>query len=354
KKPSRWLGIMRDITEQRKTQDQILKSEDKFRTIFNASKDGIILLDEDLKILDVNKSLVIKTAYTRQNYIGANSLDFLTTKTAEDTIKWLANLKRSQSVENLETELKNSTNTFVPVEISASKITINNKNALLLIIRDISERKKLESKLLKSVINTEERERLRFSQELHDELGPLLSAAKMYVDWLDKPNANISKEELIPDIKTLLEEASQSIRNISFKLSPHILQNYGILEALKAFIGKIKEVTKLEINITAPEIPRFAEISETVVYRVLCECINNTIKHAKAKSVNIIFAKSSDQLAVNYSDDGIGFDLEKVMSKPKGIGLLNMQSRLKSINGELHIDASPGHGTNIFLKINTD
>lgn len=359
-----YMGIGFDITERKLWEEKIKASEEKYRLLAENIDDVIWKMDLGTRRYTyISPSMVKLSGYTADEAIGLTMDQILTPEAYQEVlvdldqrIKDFSNNIPEARTKTYEYEIKHKNGHPVWVEMNTTFIADSSGNAKEIVAtsRDVSERKKHESILLKSVINTEERERLHFSQELHDELGPLLSAAKMYVDWLDKPNANIRKEEIIPDIKTLLEEASQSIRNISFKLSPHILQNFGIIEAIKAFAEKIKEATKLEINITAPETPRFEEISETVIYRVLCECINNTVKHAKASSVNIVFAKSSDQLAVNYSDDGVGFDLQKVMNKRKGIGLLNMQSRLKSINGELHIDSAPGQGTNIFLKINTD
>lgn len=359
-----YMGIGIDITERKLWEEKIKASEEKYRLLAENIDDVIWKMDLGTRRYTyISPSMVKLSGYSAEEAVEFTMDQILTPEAYQEVlidldqrIKDFSNNIPEARTRTYEYEIRHKNGNPVWVEMNTTFIADSSGNAKEIIAtsRNISERKKHESILLKSVINTEERERLHFSQELHDGLGPLLSAAKMYVDWLDKPNANINKEEIIPDIKNLLDEAAQSIRKISFKLSPHILQNYGILEALKAYSEKVKEAAKIEISIIAPEIPRFSEISETIIYRVLCECINNTIKHAKAATIHIVFAKSSNQLAVNYSDDGVGFDLPTVMNKRKGIGLLNMQSRLKSIDGEFNINTTPGRGTNIFLKINTD
>lgn len=219
------------------------------------------------------------------------------------------------------------------------------------LISDITKNKVLEQLLLNSVIDTEERERSHFSQELHDGIGPLLSSIKILVQWLAKPDANIVQSEVLREIEILLDESLSTIRDISFKLSPHILQNYGIEEAIKAFIDKVKDISLINIEIIAKDICRFHEKVETITYRVLCECINNTIKHANAQQMLINLRCYNNVLFAECYDDGKGFDVEKVMSDHKGIGLLNIRSRIKSINGSIDIWSEPGKGSTIKFQI---
>lgn len=222
------------------------------------------------------------------------------------------------------------------------------------LITDVTEVKELERQILNSVIETEERQRLNFSQEIHDGLGPLLSAAKMYVQWLDMPNAKIEKSKLIADINKLLEESFKTVREISFRLSPHILQNYGLADAIKAYSSKIKESTDINFDLLFENICRFDEKIEIIIYRVICECINNTIKHAQASLIGISLRFNNNLLAVDYTDNGNGFDIDTVVNNRKGIGLMNMESRIKSINGQLSINSSPKEGMHLKFNIKTD
>jgi PAS domain S-box-containing protein len=217
--------------------------------------------------------------------------------------------------------------------------------------QDITEAKEAERRIQLSIIEAEERERMNFSQELHDGIGPLLSATKMYVQWLGMPNAKLEHKEIIKDIEKFLDESSLTIREISFKLSPHILQNFGLVEALKSYTGKIKESSKVSIRLNFENIGRFDKNYETIAYRVLCECLNNTIKHTNASEIVIDISCVNNLLNVLYSDNGQGFDLNAVMADHNSIGLLNMQSRLTSINGLMNIISSPGKGTTIKFQM---
>ena len=142
-----------------------------------------------------------------------------------------------------------------------------------------------------------------------------------------------------------------SIREISFKLSPHILQNFGLIDALRAYSDKIKEKSQINITIESQNIKRFDEKKETVIYRVLCECINNTLKHAHADNISISIKLIDNVMMVEYVDDGQGFDVDQLVSGRTGIGVLNMKSRVKSLNGQLTIQSELGKGAKTSIKI---
>ncbi|HEY4788904.1 MAG TPA: PAS domain-containing sensor histidine kinase, partial [Bacteroidales bacterium] len=254
-------------------------------------------------------------------------------------------------INNFETEIIINNDGSFPVEINATALHIDKQEMLLLMIRDISERKQLEKQLLHSVIDTEEKERVHFSQELHDGLGPLLSAAKMYTEWLAEPGPDVNTKVIIADIQKLLEESTRTVKDISFKLSPHVLQNYGVVEALNAYSEKAEKSGMTHITIQALHIGRFDEITETILYRVVCECINNSLKYAKAANISVSLKMEDNILTIDFSDDGIGFDVDKIYKSHKGIGLLNIQSRLKSVNGQFILQSKIGSGTKISIKV---
>ncbi len=345
------VATSRSIEERRAIQSLIAESEEKLRTIFETSKDGIVVIDQDLHILEINPEALNRSGYQYEEIRGKSIFGFLLKENLPDLLEYLKSLWNTKASSNFETEIIIKDKGFFPVEISASTMEFNQNEVLLIMIRDISERKQHEKELLQSVINTEERERVNFSQELHDGLGPLLSAAKMYVEWLAEPDSTVEPEKIIPDIKKLLDESTKTVKDISFKLSPHILQNYGVLESLKAYAEKVEKTGKTHIHMEAVNIPRFDEITETIVYRVVCECINNTLKHANANKIVINMRTADNSLVIKYSDDGKGFDVEKVRIRNKGIGLLNMQSRLRSINGSFSIQSSLNNGTSIYIKV---
>jgi signal transduction histidine kinase len=152
----------------------------------------------------------------------------------------------------------------------------------------------------------------------------------------------------------MLEEAVQSIREISNNLSPAILSKYGIVEAIQAFIEKLNLVSKIDFTIQSSLKFRFPEIIEFTIYRVIIELINNSIKYAKAQKINININYVIDNIEIQYFDDGQGFEYEKIKMRKLGFGLINLESRIRKLGGKYEYFSSPGKGIKVNIKIQTN
>jgi len=211
--------------------------------------------------------------------------------------------------------------------------------------------KETEMQVLNLVIAAEERERTKIAQEIHDGLGPILSAVKLYVQWLGKPDSPADKNMVLQKTEKLLEDAHATVKEISNNLSPYIIQTFGLTEALKNFIEKINFVNKIEVRLTSELEERLDITTEIILYRAITETINNTIKHAQAAEIKISIFNRPEILLIEYSDNGIGFDLVEVLADKKGLGLINMKNRLASIHAEMVIETQIGDGMKMKIKL---
>lgn len=194
-----------------------------------------------------------------------------------------------------------------------------------------------EKRLLNSVIEAEEKERKRFSTELHDGLGPILSSIKM---GFSAVSGEVSDPEIRSNLNQAIAEAITTVREVSNNLSPHVLTNFGIEKAMSNFIGKLNVPSDLSITYNiAFGSKRYQSTIEIVVYRVICELINNTIRHARATLIDIHLQEVDDKLLLEYADNGIGFtpamDPEGNVSETtgSGMGYYNIVSRVSSLKG---------------------
>jgi signal transduction histidine kinase len=219
-------------------------------------------------------------------------------------------------------------------------------------------RKIAERKVLSAVLRTEEKERKRFANDLHDGLGPLLSTIKMSLSALVKSEQNLPKLDIIKNAEKVTEEAIASIKNISANLSPHILINFGLTSAIKSFTDKIKQSKIIDIDFRSNTYDqRFENEIETVIYRSVCELVNNTIKHANASdiTINLNYNTHSKIIDLLYDDNGIGCNVEEILKgQIEGMGLQNISSRISSINGFLEIESSKNKGFRAYFNIKTD
>jgi signal transduction histidine kinase len=192
-------------------------------------------------------------------------------------------------------------------------------------------RKQNESKILAAIIETEENERQFFAKELHDGLGPLLSSVKMAISASASNTKEDESRKIIFNAEKLINESINSLKEISNKLSPHILNNFGLLKAVKSFVGKLPLSGQPKININSNiENQRFTYTTEVVMYRIISELIVNSLKHADARNIYIDLFIEGKKLRLKYIDDGIGFDMNKPEYERKGMGYSNIISRIRS------------------------
>ena len=225
---------------------------------------------------------------------------------------------------------------------------------IVLTLRDISERKILDKKILDAVIKTEEQERERFAKNLHDDLGPLLSSIKMYLGLLKKTDKPEKQDYVITQLNEVVKEAITTTKEVSNDLSPHILTNYGLASAIENFIQKIPSTIKVNFHCSLTT-ERYSNMIENSFYRIVKELINNSVKHSEANNIDIALEEKGQNLSLSYTDDGKGFDMENYeKGKKTGMGISNIISRAKSLNGnyELNTAINSGFSFHITIPIN--
>lgn len=340
-----------DITDLHIQQKKCEDSEKNFKNIFDASADSIIIHATTGEIIEFNREFAkITNGTIGKNQNIYNFFDF-TTESKNDFLKKIQlNSNSIDTIINFETNLLLPIDTQIPVEVKSRNFEYTGQAVVLTLIRDVSTRKELEKKLLNTIVETEEKERQRLAIDLHDEIGPLLSSMKMYMQLL-KGTKDAQKSEYITNqLLDLVKEAITSTREISNSLSPHVLSNYGLIPAMTNMMDNIRPFITVEFKTNCDTI-RFDENIETVYYRIFKELCNNSLKHAKAKKIEISLKYSNNTLYLQYSDNGIGFSLEeKLTSKKDGIGLFNILSRVQAINGEYEIITEKGQGFKFELR----
>lgn len=207
-----------------------------------------------------------------------------------------------------------------------------------------------ETKLLSAIISTEEKERKHFSKELHDGLGPVLSSAKMTVSAIQRNSMIPQNAELLNKVESMVDNAIVTTREISNHLTPHILERYGLRKAIETFIRNATARENIDINIsTNIQKQRYNPNTEVILYRICCELVNNTLKYAMATQISIVLTESNKSIELKYDDNGTGFNIEQ--AENKGMGLTNIKSRVKSLNGSIELVSSPTNGFYAFIKL---
>jgi signal transduction histidine kinase len=214
-------------------------------------------------------------------------------------------------------------------------------------IKQLEDEKKVLAARL--IVEGQEDERKRIAQELHDGLGVLLSTAKMQFTTIsDKLPEN---KGLIEKATQLLEQASGDVRRISHNMMPGLLTKFGFFEAIEDLLERIDENEDISAAVKIEgELLRLPENTEIMLYRIVQEMVNNTLKHAGAGKVDLYIKIETDQLQIKYNDNGKGFDVEEKL-RSKSMGLSGIESRVRFLGGRMELKSIKGEGVNYKILI---
>lgn len=215
------------------------------------------------------------------------------------------------------------------------------------IIRQQRRAAGLYLKSLQTEITTLEKERSRIAADLHDELGPILSAVKLRLGSVDVDDPEDQLE--FTKANDQLDLIISRLREISYDLMPRALVTKGFAPALQQYVNYCNKSNKLQIKFSYDAV-NFSEKQSLNLYRILQEIINNTIKHAQASTLQIELRKNKDRFTVSTSDNGKGFDYDKKAGEGSGLGLHNLLSRIEMIGGKMIVDSKKYYGTSFLFE----
>ena len=209
-----------------------------------------------------------------------------------------------------------------------------------------------ELKVMSAMVDGQEQERNRIASDLHDRLGGLLSTVKLQFETLKTKVADEGKpiSDEISKTKKLLDKAVDEVRSISHNLSSGILNKFGLASALNELAYTINDTKQIRVDVNIHGMDqRLPENIEVELYRIIQECLSNTLKHAKASEFSINLTKINNEINLITEDNGVGFDVEKLS---KGIGLQNIKTRVEKIKGVVNFDSAIGKGTTTIIEFN--
>lgn len=212
----------------------------------------------------------------------------------------------------------------------------------------IEEELEQQKELLHTVLLTEEKERMRIGEAIHNSLAQLLYAAKLR---LEKENSLTSPEGIHPAIK-MLQEAIKETRTIAFELMPSLIKDFGIKAGIRELIEKKANQSGIQFSVNYSGSERRYDLQDEVaVFRIIQELLNNTIKHSGAHAASTNLAFSENKILIQYEDNGIGFDIKETFENGLGFGLLSIKNRVELMNGEFSTDSEPGKGSRFTVSL---
>lgn len=344
---------------------------EQFNYEYQILGEGINAYIDELEINTVNKenfNLILTTlpenifVFDYQNFIYYSNCEgekFLTEKEVKKHFQMdeyipLTLVKKIDAFkqERLEKEefnfsLKNQHQETIHFEINLINIEFEQKKQILLICKDVTEHKNAELNALKAIIQGQDQERKRLASDLHDSLGQELGAIKFFIGSLSlMEKDSLEYSECIKEIDRMVNDTITSVREITFDLMPFVLENNTIDKAIEQLCKQTSSMQTLDVQFTSnvKNIVRKDKKEEAILYRIVQEFINNSIKHAKAKLIRIQLTHSNNALDFQLEDNGIGFEINAIQ---KNNGLRNITQRLEVLEAEFEWKSKNKIGTSL-------
>ena len=364
-------GIVTDITDRKKSEDDLRRSQSFTTSVVDNLPNMVFVKDaKDLRFVRLNKAGERLLGYSEQELLGKNDYDFFP-KTEADffTSKDREVLAAGRLLDIPEEPIKTRDGAIRLLHTKKIPIPDQGGNPLYLlgISEDITERKQVEDELLRNqemlrqqrmqleeltskLITAQEQERRRIARELHDDFSQRMAALVLDVATIEQQPILLPEQlaDLLRPIRERLEQLSDDIHNLAYKLHPSLLEHAGLRAAVEDHLRDLKTRTPLTVSFKAHHVPDSPSLDySTGLFRVLQESLQNVVKHSKATDVSVKLSGSSKGVGLSVADNGTGFDAQDTSAHQKGLGLLNMQERLRLLGGFLRIHARPGDGTKV-------
>ena len=397
------VGMAVDITERKRVEKVFSESDARLRLMMASVEDyAILVLDEGGLIEMWNSGAEHLFGYSAEEVTGKNVAIIFT---AEDRRRGI-HLKEMETAREMGRAAderwhlrKDGTRFYVSGVLSALHDTDGSVTGYVKIARDLTEQQRAEEelrrtndelevrvrertfelakaneslrdeileriqterdrvRLLRQIVRAQEDERRRIARDIHDQVGQQMTALRLNLAALDQAYSGDGElREKLEQTKTIAEQLDADVDFLAWELRPAALDDIGLAEAMGTFVQQWSNHSRVEAQIHTSGLgkERLSPETETNLYRIMQEALNNTMKYAQAKHVDVLLERRDSQVVLIVEDDGVGFDLNKAMGGDdgdKGMGLIGMRERAALIGGTLQIESKPNAGTAIFARV---
>ncbi|HKK59015.1 MAG TPA: PAS domain S-box protein [Salinivirga sp.] len=339
--------ILQNLLQQ-ETREKLKRLNENFINIFDNSSDAVFIVSLNGQILEANQTSTVLTGYNKRELLKKNVSEISKAETLDLAQVQYEMLQSQQMI--FGTELIPRKGEKIPVETREKMIRYQGRLAILVIARDVRHRREINRMMVQTISETQDKERKRIAEGLHDNVGPLLSTLRIYIDLLR--NTELVQQEIEDysnKMNEIINEAIDTVREVSRNLMPGVLNDFGLKEAVSDFCNKINQTGVIRVYFKySLDNTKLEDNLKNVIYSLIKELINNSIKHAQASEIELRIHENAEGLQVEVIDNGIGIDIERQISKSyKGLGLKNILSKVNANSGKVTILDVDGFGLRI-------
>ncbi|HEV8608976.1 MAG TPA: PAS domain S-box protein [Thermoanaerobaculia bacterium] len=358
------IGIAVDISEQRRAEVLLRDSEARYRLLFESNPSPMWVYDaETFAFLAVNHAAVRHYGYSREEFLSMKATEI---RPPEEVPRWLEHVGKKTDVygEGVWRHRKKD-GTEIATEVMARTVDFAGRPARLVLVRDITDRRRAEERLARSAREMQalsarlqtirEEEDARVAREVHDGIGQALTALGLDVAWLaNNLNRKGAREKFAGKLCTmakLIETTTESVERIAADLRPGILDEVGLGAATEWAVRQFQDRTGVDCRFESNVNDESFDLErETAIFRILQEALTNVARHARARHVEVRLWAEGGRLNLEVRDDGAGIDPARI-SDSRSFGLLGMRERARALYGNVVIASRPEGGTLVTAAI---
>ncbi len=346
------VALLVERNKRKRTKKKSEDSEERFAKVFRSSPQPMVLTSlKEGRIVDLNESALKLGGYTREEVIGRTSLDIGVFSSYEHRKAMIGSLLQTGSVRNMELAfpLKNGEKRLLLC--SAELIELGGEQCIVLASSDITERKEAEQQLAQlsaRLLRTQDEERRRIARELHDVTAQSIGLIMLNLAQVQNAASSLdsrSKDKLTESL-AFGEQALKDIRTLSYILHPPLLDQAGLITALKWYVKGFHERSgvKVDFSENGGDGDRMPPEVEYALFRVVQECLTNIRRHTDSETAEICLTRTTETVSLSVRDHGKGNELKIPRNGESaefvGVGIPGMRHRLKQLGGELLVDSS--------------
>ncbi len=340
-----WVG--RDISERQRVEKSMQASEHRYRVLTEASHDLVLEMDQHGILLSASKDSRNHIGWTPRQLTGRRIADLVHPDDAQAVLRGLRAAIRKKRQSSCEYRLLHQNGSCLWMNIRfAAFPTAAGDIRITAILKNETLRKKMElerQQLIWMLIHAQEKERQSISAALHDDLGQLLTLAKMQINSIEAADANST--QFLKDALRNLDQMAGSIRTLARSLHPPLLNDLGLSAAMSTLADQVQRLPGIQCRLTCRgPMHRLAQPEQICLYRITQEALANAIRHANPSRITVTLRADARRVSLRIRDNGNGFDTTG-RALEHGIGLRGMRERLARLGGRLLINSSRSQGT---------
>jgi len=338
--------------ERKKTNLMLQESEKRYSNLFQLSPQPMWIVDTNTyQFVQVNEAALKQYGFSEEMFLQMSIADLVV-----ESVSHEEKLQRIRSVANNEETYKGRYKHFqqsgdiIDVDIYSSRIKINDKVYDSIISINVTEKVKMEQAITKAIIKTQEDERYEMGTELHDNVCQILASSQLSLEML-KEKIPAESIQWFDKSKQFINMALEEIRNISHRLAPAFFGSSSLEESFHELLKDMNLTNSQKVNMLLHfenEQESLHQDIQLTLYRILQEQLRNIVKYAQSDKIEIELHSSEHQLHFHITDNGVGFEMDKVK---KGIGFANIKRRAELLNGSMEVVSSPGNGCSLQVII---